>query len=39
MMLVVERGQHDKRSECCEEVEQRLGYEDTEVGWLWGPYK
>ena len=21
-------------SECCEEVEQRLGYEDTEVGWL-----
>jgi len=25
----------DMRSECCEEVEHRLGYEDTtEVGWL-----
>jgi len=22
-------------SECCEEVEQRLGYEDTEVVWLY----
>jgi len=24
----------DMRSECCEEVEHRLGYEDTEVRWL-----
>jgi len=29
-----EQGQRDMSSECCVEVEQRLGYEDMEVGWL-----
>ena len=36
MMLLVEQGKPEMKSECCDEVEQRWGYADTEVGWLWG---
>ena len=38
MMLVVEQEWREMKSECCEEVEQRWGYADMEVGWLWGLY-
>jgi len=27
------------KSEYCEDVEHRRGYEDTEVGWLWAHWR
>ena len=33
MMLVAEQGWQETKSECCEDVEQRWGYGDMEVGW------
>jgi len=39
MMLVVDRGWPEMKSEYCEKVEQRWGGGDMELGWWWGPCK
>ena len=39
MMLVVERGWRQMKSECCEEVEQRWVYVHMELGWSWELFK